>query len=178
MAVAQNPNPIVTMDFYADGLPELGLDADPTYVYHVQTTADTEENFLRLYVYAAVWAEEEIGGEWIPLWTQLGPVVDGIDQGWDASYSIENEYGGDTAEWRATTGLEVEAHTVWAGDFILVAPNSAPVLGLIQVGGPADGMYDYALDVPGAAPLPEPSSLLALGSLTAMAGSMIRRRNR
>jgi hypothetical protein len=150
-------------------------DFDPatcTYTYHVSVAADNTYAFGQLFIYAYTmnW-DESTESE---IWTMGGPVVGGVDQGWQAGYSIYNEFGGDTAEWLNNSGTPVLSS--WEGDFILVAPGSSPVMGIGQTkDGVLESLHTFDIEVPG---VPEPSSILALGSFIGLAVPIIRRRNR
>lgn len=159
----------------ADVFPQVTLSYDAqtfTYTYHVSVAADNTHPFGQLLIFA-----HSINWDWDTeqeIWTMGGPIVGGVDQEWSATYSIENEFGGDTAEWNNTTGQSVISS--WEGDFILVAPDTAPVAGLgMTKNGVAESVNYFEIDVPGDLVVPEPSSMIALASFAGLALSIRRR---
>jgi hypothetical protein len=159
-ATAQNVFPTVSLSW----------DGSSTYTYHVSVPANNSFPFgqLLLFTKATSWNGSE------ETWTQSGAVVGGVDQGWLTGFSEGDD--GDTAEWRATG--EQEAIVSWEGDFILIAPNTVPVpgQGMTKDGG-VDSVNYFNIDVPGVV-IPEPSSMLAFGSLVGLSVPLVLRRRR
>ncbi len=154
-AFAQDIFPEVTMSFEA---------ATSTYTYHVVVPENNTYPFGQLIVYCEVF--------WQPEWLISGPFVGGVDQGWNADFG----YGdiGDPAEWRALGEQQVVTGP-WEGDFVIVIPDTAPVPGTgMTKNGVEDSINYFDIGVPGV--VPEPSSLIALGSLLGFCGTVIRRR--
>lgn len=153
----------------ADVFPTVSLtwDGVSTYTYHVSVPANNSYPFGQLLIFtkATSWNGVE------ETWTQSGAWVGGVDQAWLSGFSEGDD--GDTAEWRATG--DQEAISSWEGDFILIAPNTSPVpgQGMTKDGG-LDSVNYFDINVPG--PVPEPSSMLALGSLIGLMVPVIRRR--
>ncbi len=82
---------------------------------------------------------------------------------------------GDTIMWRAFGDQEVTAGP-WEGDFQIIAENTAPVMGQAETADQVEVSRNiFDIEVPGTL-IPEPSSLLALCSMIALAGGLIRRR--
>lgn len=84
----------------------------------------------------------------------------------------------DKAMWAANTSDDVvPAETLWSGQFYLIVPNSTPTGGIVVTldGGPG-ATNPSSTTVPGPAPIPEPSSLLALGAMAGALMPLIRRR--
>ncbi len=160
---AQSIYPVVTL---------LHTPGSSIYTYHVSVPADNSYPFgqLLLFTQATSWNGFQ------ETWTASGAVVNGVDQGWATQFNWGDL--GDTVEWRANSGQE--AISSWEGDFILDAPGTIPVLGSGWTkDGVANSVHEFAIDVPGyMVPIPEPSSLLALGSLVGLMVPALRRRIR
>lgn len=152
------PNVTMSFDYFTS-----------TYTYHVFVPQNNTHPFgqLLIFAHASSWNGYE------ETWTIEGPIVGGQNMNWLAGFS-EGDYG-DTCEWRAMTGQGV-TFGPWEGDFIIVAPNTTPVVGQgMTKNGVLDSIHYFDIDVPGNI-IPEPSSLVALGSIIALAGGLIRRR--
>lgn len=140
-----------------------------TYTYHVVVPQDTTYSFgsFSVYSHAICWDGTQ------DLWTFKGAIVNGTDQVWNAG-SAEGDLG-DTIMWRAFGDQEVTAGP-WEGDFQIIAENTAPVMGQAETADQVEVSRNiFDIEVPGTL-IPEPSSLLALCSMIALAGGLIRRR--
>lgn len=160
-AMAQDVFPAVSMSYNA---------AASSYTYHVSVAANNSFPFGQLLIFtkATSWNGSE------ETWSLSGAIVEGIDQGWLCGFSEGDD--GDTVEWRASGGQE--AISSWEGDFVVIAPNTAPVAGLgMTKDGGVDSVNYFDIPVPGLV-VPEPSSMLALGSLIGLAVPVILRRRK
>lgn len=162
-AQAQAVYPSVTLSYDAKSW---------TYTYHVAYPQNATDPFGELNLYTYAWSWNGV----VDLWTPSGPVVGGVDQAWMCELS-DGDFG-TTVKWRAFGAQEVTAGP-WEADFVLVAPNTAPVAGEgMTKDGVVGSTHTFSIDVPGPAPVPEPSALAALGSMLGAAGLLIRRRQR
>jgi hypothetical protein len=155
-----------------DIFPEVTMSFDSftsTYTYHVFVPQYNTYPFgqLLIFAHASSWNGYE------ETWTIGGPIVGGQNMDWLAGFSA-GDPGEDTCEWRALNGQEV-TFGPWEGDFIIVAPDTTPVAGQGMTKDGVEGDHLFDIDVPGNI-IPEPSSLVALGSMIALAGGLIRRR--
>lgn len=151
-----------------------GFDANTwTYTYRIDCAADSTFPFGQLIVQAEV----PNFGLYFP-WTLGADTLPAT--GWTRSTQVRQwlPVRKDNAIWRAnTTDDVIPSGTVWTGRFTLIVPNSAPTGGLVVTmdGGPVSTNVNTSY-VPGPAPIPEPSSLLALGGLVGGLIPLIRRR--
>ena len=166
----------------AEVLPTASLwsfDADTfTYVYRVICPENMTQPFGYFQVDAQVpelepYVDEGTGG-----WILSGPFVDDEDQEWaNGVFPWTFDPEKDSAYWRADRTQEIPAFTAWQGDFVLVVPNTQPGRGMILTKNGVPGSTQEFEDlVP--CPIPEPSSLLALGAgLVGLGTCWKRRRN-
>lgn len=83
----------------------------------------------------------------------------------------------DKATWTGSGDQVVPDHYAWVGYFALIVPNSYPSGGVaVTMDGGEGTSYQHTVEVPGPAPIPEPSSMLALGGGLVGLLPIIRRR--
>lgn len=167
--------------------PQVTLNFEPstwTYTYHVVVPGSSPYAFGELDIFSKAICWDAVNS--VDTWTFKGPVVNGVDLGWSA-YSIDGSYEDptthdwitcDTIVWRTGSIDQEVLSGPWEGDFVIVAENTAPVdgQGFTKDGDPASDNY-FKLQVPGTF-VPEPSSIVALGSMAAMAAGLFIKRKR
>jgi len=83
----------------------------------------------------------------------------------------------DKAIWTGSGEQVVPDHYAWVGYFALIVPNSYPSGGIaVTMDGGEGTQYQHTVEVPGPAPIPEPTSLVALGGGLIGLLPMVRRR--
>jgi hypothetical protein len=115
------------------GVPTVTMDFDPltfTYTYTVVCPYNNEYSFGSFEVKTLAQNSAPTS-----TWTAIGPIIADIDRNWQFSSQIwEPEAGFEEAVWDAA-GQEIPANMATAAQFILVAPNTAPVSGEVITSG-------------------------------------------
>lgn len=162
-AMAQYTYPTVTFQHEASSW---------SYIYTVTVTPD--DSFPLGYLELDTLVKN--AGE--TAWTMLGPVANGADLNWTKTW-FEWQEGCDAANWYVDSGQQAIVPSAWVGVFTLIAPNTVPGEGFgLTMCGAKDSDNSFTVYVPGPqAIVPEPSSMLALGSgFFGICGMLLRRR--
>jgi len=114
----------------------------------------------------------------ITAWTMAGPT--NVAVAWSAT-SFEWAPGCDAANWYVdkTKGQAEIYPSSWVGVFTLIAPNTQPGQGFgLTMDGAVRSQNSFTVTVPGPQSIPEPSSLVALGSGLLTAGGILLKRRK
>jgi hypothetical protein len=122
--------------------------------------------------------------------TMEGPVADAIDLDWSTMTPEWQDPGPpigpcDSAIWyvdKSRNQVEINPQapgfTTWVGVYTLIVPNTEPRDGMgLTMDGLEESAQSFTIIVPGPAPIPEPSGMIALGgSMIGLGGILLRRR--
>jgi hypothetical protein len=110
--------------------------------------------------------------------TMTGAWVGGVNQAWPKRrtdwYDVPNGKSGKAFIWYAGNVLPNQS---WVGDFKIIIPNSQPLPGSVYTsgGGLTESRARHYVNVP--SPIPEPTGVLALGSMiVGMTPILLRKR--
>ncbi len=145
---------ITVVRVYADVFPTVELTSfDPntgTYVYTVTCPANSTYPFGYFQIDAQVSNLPPTGP-----WIIDGPYVDGVNKAWPKGSRNWDPSGKDQAWWDGLRGQTIPANTAWTGTFILIVPNSQPVLGQAATKDGQVGSFKiHTVLVPGPKPTP------------------------
>ncbi|MCC6484706.1 MAG: PEP-CTERM sorting domain-containing protein [Armatimonadetes bacterium] len=161
----------------ADVFPTVAFSFDVntfTYTYTVTQPTNATWKFGYLQIDTGVKNQAPTGP-----WQISGPFVNSVELPWlKGSKSLTPTAA--FAYWQAPTPndeIDNNLPDPWVGVFKLVVPNSQPVSGYsLTMDGADDSHNITVIDVPGPAVVPEPSSLIALGSAVCSGLMVIRRK--